>query len=334
MTFDTLPFPYTFDQKRYHTWNYALRKQFGEKIMKISLDGGFTCPNRDGYVASGGCTFCSAHGSGDYAGNRAKPLRAQFTDIQNMMHAKWKNGKYIAYFQAYTNTYAPLAILKEKYEEVLSFDNVVGLSIGTRPDCLSNEIIDYLAELNTRTYLWVEMGLQTIHEQTARNFNRAYDYAVYVDAVSRLRAKNIRVCCHIINGLPKETREMMLETVKTINQLDIQGIKIHLLHLLKHTPMVKQWENGELRFLEKEEYISLVCDQLEWIRPEIIIHRLTGDAPRDLLIGPMWSLKKWEVLNAIDAELNRRDTYQGNKWLATQREFSNQKAGSQKQILN
>ena len=223
---------------------------------------------------------------------------------------------------------------KEKYEEVLSFDNVVGLSIGTRPDCLSNEIIDYLAELNTRTYLWVEMGLQTIHEQTARNFNRAYDYAVYVDAVSRLRAKNIRVCCHIINGLPKETREMMLETVKTINQLDIQGIKIHLLHLLKHTPMVKQWENGELRFLEKEEYISLVCDQLEWIRPEIIIHRLTGDAPRDLLIGPMWSLKKWEVLNAIDAELNRRNTYQGNKWLATQREFSNQKAGSQKQILN
>ena len=311
------PFPYTFDQKRYHTWNYALRTHFGEKIMKISLDGGFTCPNRDGKVASGGCTFCSAHGSGDYAGDRIKPLREQFSDIQNMMHAKWKEGKYIAYFQAYTNTYAPLHILKEKYEEVLTFEGVVGLAIGTRPDCLSDEIIAYLAELNQRTYLWVEMGLQTIHNETAKNFNRAYDYDVYVDAVSRLRAKNIRVCCHIINGLPLETKEMMMETVKEVNKLDIQGIKIHLLHLLKHTQMVKQWENGELKFLEKDEYVSLVCDQLEHIRPEIIVHRLTGDAPRDLLIGPMWSLKKWEVLNAIDDELKRRNTYQGKKLEAT-----------------
>lgn len=311
MQTNNCPFPYTFDRKRYHTWNYHLREHFGEKIMKISLDGGFTCPNRNGNKSKGGCTFCSAAGSGDYAGDRVKPLREQFDDIKSMMHTKWKTGKYIAYFQAYTNTYAPLHVLKEKYEEVLTFDGVIGLSIATRPDCLSQEIVDYLAELNERTYLWVEMGLQTIHDTTAKNFNRAYDYEVFEDAVRRLRAKNIRVCCHIIDGLPGETKGMMMETIKVVNQLDIQGIKIHLLHLLKYTPMVKQWESGELQFLEKDEYVSLVCDQLEQIRPEIIVHRLTGDAPRDLLIGPMWSLKKWEVLNAIDDELKRRNSYQG-----------------------
>jgi radical SAM protein (TIGR01212 family) len=309
------PFKYSFDNKRYHTWNYHLREQFGEKVMKISLDGGFTCPNRDGFVTYGGCTFCSSSGSGDYAGNRAEPLSEQFEKIKIRMHDKWKSGKYIAYFQAFTNTYAPVSVLKEKFEEAISYENVVGISIGTRPDCLPDDVIEYLAELNKRTYLWIEMGLQTIHDTTAKLINRAYNYETYKKAVEKLRKHNIRVCCHIIDGLPLENEEMMLETVREISQLDIQGVKIHLLHLLKDTPMVKQYERGDLKLMEKDDYVRLVVKQLELIPPEIIIHRLTGDGPRDLMIGPMWSLKKWEVLNAIDAELLAQDTWQGKKFV-------------------
>lgn len=305
------PFLYASDNKRYHTWNYHLRQTFGHKVFKVALDGGFDCPNRDGTVAYGGCTFCSAAGSGDFAGNRVDDLTTQFQNIKEKMHSKWKDGKYMAYFQAYTNTHGPIEELKEKFESVLSQEGVVGISIATRPDCLPDEVVEYLAELNKRTYLWVELGLQTVHERTALLINRAHDYQCYVEGVNKLRKHNIRICSHIINGLPLESYDMMMTTAKEVAKLDVQGIKIHLLHLLKGTPMVKQYEKGKLEFLSLENYVSLVCDQLEILPPEMIVHRITGDGPIDLMIGPMWSVNKWEVLNSIDAELKRRDSWQG-----------------------
>ncbi|MEK3991549.1 MULTISPECIES: TIGR01212 family radical SAM protein [Robertmurraya] len=305
------PFLYASDNKRYHTWNYHLRQTFGHKVFKVALDGGFDCPNRDGTVAYGGCTFCSAAGSGDFAGNRVDDLTTQFQDIKEKMHSKWKDGKYMAYFQAYTNTHGPIEELKEKFESVLSQEGVVGISIATRPDCLPDDVVEYLAELNKRTYLWVELGLQTVHERTALLINRAHDYQCYVEGVNKLRKHNIRICSHIINGLPLESYDMMMTTAKEVAKLDVQGIKIHLLHLLKGTPMVKQYEKGKLEFLSLENYVSLVCDQLEILPPEMIVHRITGDGPIDLMIGPMWSVNKWEVLNSIDAELKRRDSWQG-----------------------
>ncbi|WP_227396566.1 TIGR01212 family radical SAM protein [Jeotgalibacillus aurantiacus] len=308
------PFQYAADNKRYHTWNYHLRNHFGHKVFKVALDGGFDCPNRDGTVAHGGCTFCSAAGSGDFAGNRVDPLEKQFNDVKTRMHRKWKEGKYMAYFQAFTNTHAPVEVLREKYETVLGFEDVVGLSIATRPDCLPDDVVDYLAELNERTYLWVELGLQTVHESTADLINRAHDFECYKEGVKKLRDRGIRVCSHIINGLPGEDRDMMMETAKAVANLDVQGIKIHLLHLLKGTPMVKQYEKGHLEFLTQEEYVQLVCDQLEILPPEMIIHRITGDGPIDLMVGPMWSVNKWEVLTDIDRELIKRESCQGSRY--------------------
>lgn len=307
----TNPFLHAFDDKRYHTWNYHLRQEFGHKVFKVALDGGFDCPNRDGTVAHGGCTFCSAAGSGDFAGNRAEDLETQFKEISGKMHRKWKDGKYIAYFQAFTNTHAPLEELKEKYEAVLKQEGVVGLSIATRPDCLPDDVVEYLAELNERIYLWVELGLQTVHERTSLLINRAHDYECYVEGVNKLRKHGIRICSHIINGLPLESYDMMMDTAREVAKLDVQGIKIHLLHLLKGTPMVKQYEKGMLEFLSFDDYISLVCDQLEILPPEMIVHRITGDGPTRLMIGPMWSVNKWEVLNAIDAEMKKRNSWQG-----------------------
>ncbi|PGY09899.1 TIGR01212 family radical SAM protein [Bacillus sp. AFS031507] len=307
----TRPFPYASDDKRYHTWNYHLRGQFGHKVFKVALDGGFDCPNRDGTVAHGGCTFCSASGSGDFAGNRVETLETQFNEIKEKMHTKWKDGKYMAYFQAFTNTHAPVDVLREKYESVLNQEGVVGLSIATRPDCLPDDVVEYLAELNERTYLWVELGLQTVHERTASLINRAHDFQCYKDGVTKLRKHGIRICSHIINGLPLESYDMMMETAHEVAKLDVQGIKIHLLHLLKGTPMVKQYEKGMLEFLSQEDYVNLVCDQLEILPPEMIVHRITGDGPIDLMVGPMWSVNKWEVLNAIDAKLKERNSWQG-----------------------
>lgn len=308
--------PLLWSDKRFHTWNTEMREQFGNKVFKVTLDAGFTCPNRDGSIAKGGCTFCSARGSGDFAGSRRDDLVTQFNHIRDRQHQKWPHAQYIGYFQAYTNTYAPVEQLREYFEIILEQPGVVGLSIATRPDCLPDDVVDYLAELNERTYLWVEMGLQTIHESTSELINRAHDSQCYEEAVTKLRARGIRVCAHIIYGLPQETHEMMLDTGRAVAQMDVQGIKIHLLHLMRKTPMVKQYEAGLLRFLEKDEYIKLIVDTLEILPPEMIVHRLTGDAPRDLLIGPMWSLRKWEVLNGIDDELKQRDTWQSKYWRA------------------
>lgn len=307
-------FKYAFDNKRYHTWNYYLRNTFGEKVFKVSINAGFTCPNIDGKVSFGGCTYCSKEGSGDFAGNPKDNLIKQFDDITQMMHKKWPNAKYIGYFQAFTNTYAPVDVLKEKYETILSLDNVIGLSISTRPDCLEDDVVEYLSKLNERTNLWVELGLQTIHDSTSKLINRGHDYNEFLKGLEKLKAKNIKVIVHIINGLPGEDYNMMMETAKAVANMGVDGIKIHLLHVIKDTPMEKMLQNGMLTLMNQEEYINLVCDQLEILPETMIVHRLTGDGKRDELVGPLWSLKKWEVLNAIDDELKKRNSYQGIKY--------------------
>ncbi|KGI85923.1 TIGR01212 family radical SAM protein [Exiguobacterium sp. s28] len=302
-----------FGDARYHKLNEAYRREFGGKVFKVPLDGGFTCPNRDGLVSKGGCTFCSDDGSGDFAGNACDPIPVQFAEVKARLHRKWKEARYIAYFQAFSNTYAPVARLRELFEPALKEEGVVGLSIATRPDCLPDDVVDYLAELNERTSLTVELGLQTIHDVTAKKINRGHDYKTFLEGLAKLRRRNISVVVHIINGLPGETTEMMLDTAREVAKMDIQGIKIHLLHVLKHTPLARQYEKGLLELMDETTYVSLVCDQLETLPPEIVIHRLTGDGPPDLLIGPTWSRHKMAVLNAIDAELVRRDSFQGKK---------------------
>ncbi|WP_250864401.1 TIGR01212 family radical SAM protein [Enterococcus faecalis] len=319
-------FPYSDDpNKRYHTWNYALRQQFGEKIFKVPIDGGFDCPNRDGTVAKGGCTFCSVSGSGDMIVAPSDPLPLQFQKEIQLMHQKWPTvDQYIVYFQNFTNTHAPVDVIRHRFEQVVNEKGVVGLSIGTRPDCLPDEVVNYLAELNERFYLWVELGLQTTFEETSAAINRAHDYQTYLDGVAKLRKHGIRVCTHLINGLPGETPAMMRENVRrTIQDSDIQGIKLHLLHLMTNTKMMRDYNEGRLQLMSKEAYVSVICDQLEMIPPEIIIHRLTGDAPFETIIGPMWSLKKWEVLNAIDTEMKRHNSYQGKYTVISGKEVFN-----------
>lgn len=306
-------FKYSNTNKRYHTLDYFYKNKFGTKVSKISLNAGFTCPNKDGRKGVGGCIYCSAVGSGDYAGNPHKSLTDQFMEVKEIMDKKWPNTKYIGYFQANTNTYAPVHILKEKYEEVLKINGVVGLNIATRPDAITNECLDYLEELNKKTFLNIELGLQTIHETTTKLINRGHDLKCFINMVKELRKRNINVIVHIINGLPYETKEMMLETVKLLNTLDIQGIKIHMLHILKNTRLAELYEKEPFHVLTKEEYTNIVCDQLELLRPEIVINRVTGDPKVDDLIEPTWLTKKFTVLNEIDKEMARRDSYQGIK---------------------
>lgn len=304
-------FPNTNSNKRYYTLDYFYKQKFNSKIFKVSLNAGFTCPNIDGAVGYGGCIYCSKLGSGDYAGNPSDDLIKQFNEVKNVLHKKWKDAKYIGYFQARTNTYAPLEVLKEKYETILRLDNVVGLSIATRPDAISDEVLEYLGKLNNKTFLTVELGLQTIHEQTAKLINRCHTLECFEKMVYKLKEKGIHVVVHIINGLPYETKEMMLETVKYLNKLPIDGIKIHMLHILKDTPLANLYEKTKFKILSKEEYVNIVCDQLELLRPNIVIHRLTGDPDANDLIEPQWLIKKFGVLNEIDKELARRNTYQG-----------------------
>ena len=307
------PFKYSDDNKRYHTLDYFYKHKFNSKVFKVSLNAGFTCPNIDGKFGYGGCTYCSKLGSGDYAGDVHDDLVTQFNNVKEILHKKWPSAKYIGYFQAHTNTYAPVEVLKEKYEKILNLDNVVGLSIATRADSISDECLDYLEELSKKTYSTVELGLQTIHESTSKLINRCHDLKTFDDMVKKLRKKNINVVVHIINGLPLETKEMMLETVKYINSLDIQGVKIHMLHIVKDTKMAEDYKLENFHVLTKEEYIDIVCDQLEFLRPEIVINRITGDPVADDLIEPKWLIKKFCVLNDIDKELVKRGTYQGYK---------------------
>ncbi|MBQ7141118.1 MAG: TIGR01212 family radical SAM protein [Bacilli bacterium] len=306
-------FKYTFDNKRYRTLNYELQNKFNSKVFKVSLNAGFTCPNIDGKVGYGGCIYCSKEGSGEFAGDKTKDLITQFNEVKTILEKKWPNSKYIGYFQANTNTYAKLNILKEKYETILKLPNVVGLSISTRPDSISDEVLDYLEDLNKKTYLTVELGLQTIHERTSKLINRCHSLECFDEMVKKLKKRKINVVVHIINGLPYETKEMMLETVKHLNTLHINGIKIHMLHILKDTPLEKLYQKEKFHVLTKEEYVDIVCDQLEILRDDIVIHRITGDPKNDDLVEPSWLVKKFGVLNDIDKELSRRNTYQGFK---------------------
>ena len=305
-------FIYSNSNKRYHTLDYFYKHKFGCKVFKISLNGGFTCPNIDGTLSSKGCIYCSRLGGGEFAGRSCDDLVKQFNDIKKLMNNKW-TGKYIGYFQARTNTYAPVSILKEKYETILALDNVVGLNIATRPDSITDECLDYLDELNKKTFLTIELGLQTIHEKTTNLINRCHTLDCFVEMVNKLRGRNINVLVHIINGLPYETKEMMLETVKFLNKLDIQGIKIHMLHIIKNTDLATLYKHKPFHILTREEYVNIVCDQLELLRPEIVINRITGDPKKEDLIAPSWLLKKFCVLNEIDKELARRNSFQGKK---------------------
>lgn len=252
-------------------------------------------------------------GSGDFAGNKLEPLKSQFDKIKSMMHQKWEDGYYIAYFQANTNTHAPLERLKTLYEEAITLDpNIVMLSIATRPDVLPNDVLEYLAELNTRMPVQIELGLQTIHQSTSDLINRAHDLTIFDDAVKRLREKNLEVVVHIINGLPFETKDMMVETVKHINTLDIQGIKIHMLHLMEKTKMGHDYNKNPWKMMTLEEYVDVTVDQILWLRKDIIIHRLTGDAPSHMLIAPNWTRKKFVVTNEIDKKLRKLGLFQGD----------------------
>lgn len=306
-------FKYTYNNKRYHTLDYFYKNKFNSKVFKISLNAGFTCPNIDGTVGYGGCIYCSNLGSGEYAGDKNKDLVTQFNEVKKIMEKKWSDGKYIGYFQAHTNTYAPLDELIKKYETILKLDNVIGLNIATRPDSISAECMDYLEELSKKTYLTIELGLQTIHEETSNFINRCHSLECFENCVKELRKRNINVVVHVINGLPYETKDMMIETIKYLNKLDIQGLKIHMLSILKNTKLEQIYKEKPFHILTKEEYVDIVCDQLEYLRPEIVINRITGDPKLEDLIEPNWLPKKFVVLNEIDKEMVRRNTYQGKK---------------------
>ena len=306
-------FPYSNTNKRYHTLDYFYKQKFKSKVCKISLNAGFTCPNIDGTKGYNGCIYCSKTGSGEYGGNPKEDLIKQFNEVKKIMDKKWPNSKYIGYFQARTNTYAPVDILKEKYETILNLKDVVGLSIATRPDAISDECLEYLKELNKKTFLQVELGLQTIHDKTSKLINRCHDLKCFEKTLKKLKQNNIFTVVHIINGLPFETEDMMIETVKYLNEQNIDGIKIHMLSILKDTPLEKYYNKNKFKILTKQQYVDIVVNQLEYLNPKIVIQRLTGDPMEEDLIEPQWTTKKISVLNEIDKKMNKENIYQGDK---------------------
>ncbi len=299
-------FKYTLDNKRYHTFNYFLKNKFGKKAFKVALDAGFTCPNKK----TGGCIYCS-DGSKSNIVNNKKSIQEQFEEVKNIMLNKWPDSLYIPYFQANTNTYDSLDKLKELYEPILNNENVVGLAIATRPDCITDEILNYLDELNKKTFLMIELGLQSSYDKTLEYINRGHTVKEFDDMVKKLKERNIFVVVHIINGLPHETKDMMIETVKHLNKLNIDAIKIHMLHVDKNTKLADIYEKEKFHLLTKEEYIDIVTEQLTYLKPEIVIERITGDPILEDLIEPKWLLKKFVLLNDIDKEMIKKNYYQG-----------------------
>lgn len=303
---------YTDKQHNYFTLNNYLKQRFNQKVFKVALNGNFTCPNRDGKVSTRGCIFCSPSGSGDYGGKRGKPLSEQFSTLTKIIHHKWPEAGYIAYFQANTNTYKPLSELKKLYTEAINLsDKIVALSIATRPDCLSEDIVSYLGDLNKKIPVWIELGLQTTNEDTAKLINRGYKLDVFEKAVTLLRKYNIETIVHIINGLPYETQDDMINTVKYLNNLDIQGVKIHSLFILENTELALLYRKEKFHVLTKEEYVKITALQLSHLRKEIVIHRINGDAPLELLIEPKWSIKKLVVMNDLDKYMKANNITQG-----------------------
>lgn len=310
---DRNPFPYSDSNKRYYTYDYYLRKTFGGKCAKIPLDVGFTCPNIDGRCGVGGCIYCSSRGSGDFAASPSLSVREQFDITAAALGKKWGTERCIPYFQAHTNTYAPLAVLKEKYEAALALPGTVGINIATRADCIEEETAEYLAELAERTTLTVELGLQSAHDVTADKINRGHSFSQFVEGYERLRraSNRIGIGIHLIFGLPEEDDEMMLSSVREVARLHPDQVKLHLLHVLRGTKLAELYERGEYTPLERERYISLVVSALELLPPDTVIARLTGDGMGDALLAPEWSRKKVSVINDIDKLMYATDSYQG-----------------------
>ena len=313
------PYKYSDSNKRYYTYDYYLRQTFGGKCAKIPIDAGFTCPNIDGRCGVGGCIYCSARGSGDFAESAALSIREQFELVKETLSSKWRVDRYIPYFQAHTNTYAPLEVIKGKFEEALSIDGVVALNVATRADCLPDDVVAYLADVAERTVLTVELGLQSSNDVTAAYINRGHSYADFVAGYNKLRAASskINICVHIILGLPGESREVMLKTVEDVAALLPDQVKIHLLHVIKNTVMADIYERGEYTPLTKEEYVSLVADAIELLPPETVVARVTGDGMADDLLAPEWSRKKVSVINDIDKMLYERNSHQGRHFCLT-----------------
>ena len=306
---------YITEQHKYYTLDYYLKSRFKKKVFKVALNGNFTCPNRDGKVGTKGCIFCSPSGSGDFAGNPNDSLEKQFQVVSSIIHEKWKDALYIVYFQANTNTYKPLPELKELFEKAISLnDKIVAISIATRPDTLPDDVVKYLGELNRRLPVFVELGLQTANEDTALLINRGYKLDVMTDAIKRLRKENIEVIVHIINGLPFEDKEDMYKTIDYLNTQDIQGIKIHSLFVLKGTILAKMYLNNEFKVMEMRDYIEVTANQIARLKPNVVINRINGDAPKDLLLAPNWSEKKLVVMNEIDKYMKKHDLYQGKEY--------------------
>ncbi len=306
------------NEKHYNTLNNYYRHIYNKKVFKIALNGNFSCPNIDGTTGYGGCTFCTPLGSGDFAGRKSDPLKVQFEQIKEMMHQKWKDAYYIPYFQANTNTHGPIEKIKSLFEEAITLDpNIVMISIATRPDCLPLEVLDYLEDLNKRMPVQVELGLQTIHDKTSELINRCHNLDVFEEAVTNLRKRNIEVIAHIINGLPFETEKMMLETAIYLNKFDIQGVKIHMLHIMKKTKMGLDYLKAPWPILSMKEYVDITVKQLRILNPKLIIHRVTGDAPKHLLIEPKWTSVKLIVSNEIDKLMRKKKYYQGDLYEKT-----------------
>ena len=305
------PFVYSFNEKRYHTFNYYLKTRYNGKVAKVILDGGFSCPNRDGTKSTGGCIFCSQKGSGDSNTSIRESVLKQYEENKKVMDRKWPNAYYIPYFQSFSNTYGPLSKIKEMTRPFLSMDEVAELSIATRCDCLNEDIISYLDEISKIKPLWLELGLQTSNDEVGRKLNRCYDFKDFEDALKRLEKTSIKVCVHVMNGLPFEDKESMLKTVKDISHLPFDAIKIHMLHVLKDTKLGQMYEENPFSIISREEYIELVVKQLELLRPEVVIERLTGDPIKEDLLAPSWVLNKTTILNDIDKLMRKLDTYQG-----------------------
>ena len=311
----TNPYPYSDSNKRYQTYEYYLRRTFGKKVAKLPLDGGFSCPNLDGTCGYGGCIYCSGRGSGDFAPDSVTPIAQQIRLQKERFSSKWDVSSCIAYFQAHTNTYAPVSVLREKFEEALAQEGIVGLNIATRADCLPPDVVAYLAELAERTVLTVELGLQSSNDRTAQVINRGHTFEQFCEGVGRLRqaSKKINLCVHLIFGLPGEDRETMLQTVRDVARLRPEQVKLHLLHVLRNTELAGMLETGEYQPMEREDYIATVAEALELLPPETVICRLTGDGKADDLLAPLWSRKKTTVINDLDKLLYANQTWQG-KW--------------------
>ena len=304
-------FEYTLDNKRYHTFNYYLKNKYHQKVAKVIIDGHFTCPNRDGKKGFGGCIYCSSNGSGDSNLNIKDDVLTQYNKNKLVMDRKWNNGLYIPYFQSFSNTYGPLDKIQAMLEPFLDKEEVAEIAIATRCDCLDEEIVNYLNSITIKKPIWIELGLQTTNYESSKFLNLGYNFDDFKKAISLLENTNIKVCVHIINGLPYENKEDMLKTIKDINHLKFDSIKIHMLHILKDTPLEKYYKDNPFPILSREEYIEIVVKQLELLKKEVVIERLTGDPIKDELVVPTWVLNKTTILNDIDKLMAKLDTYQG-----------------------